>query len=60
MFIAETKVYLITIKTMCQTVTCVYQFARGDDCYKNTDQRYSMQFTREISGFNYPPYQAGL
>ena len=43
-----------------QHVKLLYQFARGDDCYQNTDHRYIMQLTREISGFNYSPYEAGL
>ena len=38
----------------------LYQFARGDDYYQNIHHNYIMQLNREISGFNYPPYEAGL
>ena len=38
-----------------QSFKLLYQFARGDNCYQNTDHRYIMQLTREICGFNYSP-----
>ena len=53
----------LLLKQQCiqqQHVKLLYQFARGDDCCQNTDHRYIMQLTREISGFNYSPYEAGI
>ena len=57
-----TTLCLIVITTTCQTAI---QFARGDDCCnccQNTDNSYGciMQSTREIIGFNYPVFKAGL
>ena len=57
--IAKTTLYLIVITT-CQTAI---QFERGDtccNCCQNTDHSYIMQSTREIIGFHYPPFKAGV
>ena len=43
---------LVTFFLNLPTCQNLYQFARGDDCFQNTDHRYTMQLTRKVSGFD--------